>query len=144
MPPCERRAHRGHRVFHTVLRQHDHVHEALDHQRTLVLTDGLPGLEQPEQRPGLVEDRRLRRVQVLGAVLGLVAGLIAGVLARLATRLRAGLFLGFSPTEQASTKSNDPPAGVAHTKGDAIAKGVVAIDLGTTDLGTTDLRAIVR
>ncbi|MCW0450032.1 hypothetical protein NB706_002866 [Xanthomonas sacchari] len=63
-----RGAQRRHRLGDAELEQRDHVHVALDHDQPLDLLVGLAHLPQAVQLAALVEQRGLRRVQVLGAV----------------------------------------------------------------------------
>ena len=59
-------AQRRHRVAEAQLRQRHHVHVAFHHQRAAGLADGAARLVQAVELLALVEQRRLRRVQVFG------------------------------------------------------------------------------
>ncbi|KGX49631.1 hypothetical protein Y025_5578 [Burkholderia pseudomallei TSV32] len=61
-----RGAERRHRVRKAELRERDDVHVPLDDERVLVLANREPRLEQAVQLAALVEQRRLRRIQVFG------------------------------------------------------------------------------
>ena len=66
-----RGAERGDGLRDPVLRQRDHVHVALDHDQPLELGVGLFRLPQAVQLAALVEQRGLRRVEVLRRILGI-------------------------------------------------------------------------
>ena len=92
------RAERCHGLGDAVLVQGDHVHVALDHEQARDLLVGVAHLPQAEQFATLVEQRRLRRVEVFRAV----------VLAH-----------------DSATKGDGPPAPVENRKHHAIAEAVV-------------------
>ena len=93
------RAQRRHRVFDAVLRQRDDVHVSLDHDHLPGGADRLARLEQPVELAPLGEQRRFRRVQVLGLAL----------------------------VENAAAEADHATAAVVDRKHDAVAKTVVAL-----------------
>ncbi|OQA38109.1 MAG: hypothetical protein BWY52_03298 [Chloroflexi bacterium ADurb.Bin325] len=62
----QRGAHPRDDVRHADLVRADDIHVALDEHGQVCIADGLAGHVQPEQHAALVEERRLRRVHVLG------------------------------------------------------------------------------
>src|SRR5207253_6847863 len=63
---CRRSAERGDRIAHLELRERHHVHVALDYKHMALGSDRIARLDESVELAPLFEERRLRRVQVLG------------------------------------------------------------------------------